>query len=839
VLRPGCEDRGGGVRSRVLRMTMLTALAVDGASVSRLTATVRRLASDEFAGRRVGTPGGRAAGRWLAAQLRALGATVTAENFAVTGLGELYATPVLAWTDAAGTVHHLAHRRDFAEHLTSADLPDLGGGPLVTVGAGDWSGRWVLAPAVTSELATRAADTGAVGLLVPRGVDSEGWMPKLLAGPPAGPLPVLALRTDLHNAMTREGGEVSAAVPLRTVAVTGTNVHGVFSAPSPGRASVLLTAHYDGVGDDPDQRLPGAADNASGCAVVLEAARQLASALPPGTGLAVAFLDAEEAGALGSAHHAPQVPAGTCVINVDGAGRLDEAAAVEAGGPAHALLAALDQAGRHTGIPLRGAPMASDNRRYAAAGLPAIGIGMGIPGYQTPAETPDRVEPATLRAATQLVVAAVHHLTTTEEQPMNNEHLPVAVIGAGPVGLAAAAHLAERGIDFVVLEAGGTVATSIAQWGHVQLFSPWRYNLDAAARRLLHTTGWAEPELDQLPTGGELIAGYLTPLAAHPAIAPALRYGAQVEAITRAGYDRVRSAGREQAPFLLRLANGEELAARAVIDASGTWTNPNVLGASGLPAYGETGIADQALPDVLGADRHRYAGKHTLVVGAGHSAANTLLALAELAKGEPGTEITWALRGTAADRTYGGGDADALPARGALGSRLRTLVGSGGVTLLTGFRTHRLISDGDRVTVVSRDPSGAEQKVTVDRIVAATGYRPDHSVTAELRLDLDPILGSTRALAPLIDPNEHSCGTVPPHGVDELTHPEPGYYAIGVKSYGRAPTFLLATGYEQARSVVAAIAGDWDAARDVRLDLPETGVCSSNLVLEPANSCCG
>jgi hypothetical protein len=134
--------------------------------------------------------------------------------------------------------------------------------------------------------------------------------------------------------------------------------------------------------------------------------------------------------------------------------------------------------------------------------------------------------------------------------------------------------------------------------------------------------------------------------------------------------------------------------------------------------------------------------------------------------------------------------------------------------------------------------SDGTRTLTVDRIVAATGFRPDHGITSELRLDLDPVLGATRALAPLIDPNEHSCGTVPPHGVDELTHPEPGYYAIGVKSYGRAPTFLMATGYEQARSVVAALAGDWDAARDVRLDLPETGVCSSSVPLDAAG-CCG
>jgi hypothetical protein len=151
---------------------------------------------------------------------------------------------------------------------------------------------------------------------------------------------------------------------------------------------------------------------------------------------------------------------------------------------------------------------------------------------------------------------------------------------------------------------------------------------------------------------------------------------------------------------------------------------------------------------------------------------------------------------------------------------------------------------------ISTGPGGVKvsdgtRDVTADRVVPATGFRPDPAITAELRLDLDPILGSTRALAPLIDPNEHSCGTVPPHGVDELSHPEPGYYAIGVKSYGRAPTFLLATGYEQARSVVAALAGDWAAARDVQLDLPETGVCSSNVPLDAdfidsgAGGCCG
>ncbi len=135
------------------------------------------------------------------------------------------------------------------------------------------------------------------------------------------------------------------------------------------------------------------------------------------------------------------------------------------------------------------------------------------------------------------------------------------------------------------------------------------------------------------------------------------------------------------------------------------------------------------------------------------------------------------------------------------------------------------------------------RRVDAEVIVSSTGARPDHTPAAELRLDLDPVLGSTRALAPLIDPNQHSCGTVPPHGVDELSHPEKDFFVVGAKSYGRAPTFLLATGYEQARSVVAALAGDWEAARDVRLDLPETGVCSSNLAFgddeAAVGGCCG
>ena len=434
----------------------------------------------------------------------------------------------------------------------------------------------------------------------------------------------------------------------------------------------------------------------------------------------------------------------------------------------------------------------------------------------------------------------------------------VVVIGAGPVGLAAAAHLAERGLDFVVLESGPSVASAIEEWRHVKLFSPWRYDIDSAARRLLDGAGWSEPDLDRLPTGGDLVGSYLEPLTKTAQLNDRIRYNARVVAVTRVGFDRIRTAGRETAPFLVRLADGTELHASAVVDAAGTWRKPNVLGGSGIPARGEptdlavrpdgsrqrsleTGIAS-ALPDVLGVDRDRYAGRRTAVVGAGHSAATTLLDLGELAGQAPGTEIVWVVRGTNQARTYGGGDADELPARGALGRRLKQLVQSGRVELVSSFRIESI----DRTTDGGVELASGDRTIVVDTVVNSTGFRPDHDIVSELRLDLDPILGSTRTLAPLIDPNKHSCGTVSPHGVDELTHPEPGYYAIGAKSYGRAPTFLLATGYEQARSVVAGLAGDWDAARDVQLQLPETGVCSSNLAYgdtetadSAAGGCCG
>jgi hypothetical protein len=409
---------------------------------------------------------------------------------------------------------------------------------------------------------------------------------------------------------------------------------------------------------------------------------------------------------------------------------------------------------------------------------------------------------------------------------------PVAIIGAGPVGLAAAAHLLERGIDVVVLEAGDSAGVAVAAWGHIRLFSPWEYLIDDAAARLLDAAGWHSPAAKRMPYGRDLVAEYLLPLAATAQLAPRIRYGSTVTDVSRQGMDRTRSTNRAGTPFLLRISrNGEitEQLARAVIDASGTYGTPNGLTASGLdPAQGEAvrGRLSPALPDVSGADRAAFAGKHTLVVGAGHSAANTLVALAALARVEPGTRVSWAIRGASPVRVYGSAT-DELEGRGRLGGTVHDLVRDGSVDLIDHFDIDDVVPAGQtRVAAVGRR-GGTATTLEADRIVNATGFRPNIDMLREIRLALDEVVEAPRALAPLIDPNLHSCGSVPPHGVAELTHPEPDFYIAGMKSYGRAPTFLLITGYEQVRSIADELAGDPAAARLVRLVLPETGVCST------------
>ncbi|WP_409055042.1 NAD(P)-binding domain-containing protein [Streptomyces sp. SYP-A7185] len=409
--------------------------------------------------------------------------------------------------------------------------------------------------------------------------------------------------------------------------------------------------------------------------------------------------------------------------------------------------------------------------------------------------------------------------------------LPVVVIGAGPSGLAAAAHLIDRGLEPLVLEAAAVAGAAVRQWAHVRLFSPWGEVTDPAAEKLLAPTGWTKPEASTYPSGGEWARLYLQPLA--DVLAGQVRYDATVTGVTRVGRDRLVDADRQDQPFAVhyRRADGREerVFARAVIDASGTWSTPSPAGAGGLPALGEKSAADRLtyrVPDLKDpAVRARYAGRRTAVIGSGASAFTALAYLADLAKSEDGagTKALWVLRRGLSGATFGGGEADQLPARGALGLAAKAAVDQGHADAVTGFRTEALERDGQgRLILVGEDGRRLE---AVDEVIVLTGFRPDLSFLDEVRLNLDERLQAPVQLAPLIDPNQHSCGTVYPHGVKELSHPEQDIYLVGMKSYGRAPTFLAMTGYEQVRSIAAALAGDQEAAERVELTLPETGVC--------------
>src|SRR6201993_1971412 len=401
-------------------------------------------------------------------------------------------------------------------------------------------------------------------------------------------------------------------------------------------------------------------------------------------------------------------------------------------------------------------------------------------------------------------------------------NLPVAVIGAGPQGLAAAAHLLQRGLEPLVVEAGDGPGAAIEQWGHVRTFSPWPELVDEASARLLAPTGWMRPA-SGYPTGREWIENYLVPLG--NALGERVRYRQRVIGVSRQGHDRVLTPGRRDAPFIVHLMGGDgdesRLRARAVIDASGTWAQPNPVGSDGLSAMGERAAAAAGLVTYIPPTPEQsasWAGRHVVVVGSGHSAMTAIIGLAETVRHTPTTRVTWALRRGALGDTFGGPADAALPQRGALCTRVHAAADDGLVTLVTGFRTERVDVNGGQVVLVAEDGRALP---AADVVVALTGFRPDLSFLSELRLALDPVLQAPIKLAPQIDPNVHTCVSVPPHGAAELAHPdEPGMYVIGMKSYGCAPTFLALTGYEQVRSVTAELAGDDEAARRVELVVP-------------------
>lgn len=216
-----------------------------------------------------------------------------------------------------------------------------------------------------------------------------------------------------------------------------------------------------------------------------------------------------------------------------------------------------------------------------------------------------------------------------------------------------------------------------------------------------------------------------------------------------------------------------------------------------------------------------------------------MLDLVQLKNQTDDTNIIWILRKEHVDEVFGGGENDQLPARGELGMKLRHIIKSGSIKVFPSMFIQSVSTAQDgKLRIIGNQHNKQKKLENIDEIIANTGARPNFDILKELRHTFDPALECVPGLAELIDPNIHSCGTVRPHGEEELRQPEKNFYIIGSKSYGRAPSFLLATGYEQARSVAAYITGDKESAKEVKLTLPETGVCKLSVPFDKSGSSC-
>ncbi len=422
---------------------------------------------------------------------------------------------------------------------------------------------------------------------------------------------------------------------------------------------------------------------------------------------------------------------------------------------------------------------------------------------------------------------------------MYENFVTVTIVGGGPIGLAAAAHLKNSGISFVLLEQGNEVAANVRSWGHVRLFSPWKYNIDPCAKQMLIANGVGLPNDSELPTGHQLIDDYLAKVASLPGIEENIRLDSTVIAIGKNNRDKVKSKAREACNFEIQYEQHDltqTIQSKFVIDATGTWSNPNPLGGNGYFSPSEKTAHEKiyyGIPDLLGADRDRYVNKNVLVVGSGHSAINTVLDLNQLRKSESHTRINWIVRKNDLRSLYGGRELDGLEARGQLGIQIESLIHQGGVDVFHPVFIKSIFKQDNKLTIVAEKADQPFELTGIEEIIVNAGSRPDFSFIREIRFDRDASLECVPALAPLIDPNIHSCGTVRPHGERELRQPEKNFYIVGSKSYGRAPTFLMAVGYEQIRSIVGEIRGDKSAARRIELSLPPTGVCNTDI----ANRC--
>ena len=395
---------------------------------------------------------------------------------------------------------------------------------------------------------------------------------------------------------------------------------------------------------------------------------------------------------------------------------------------------------------------------------------------------------------------------------MQPSHRTIAVLGAGPIGLEAALYARARGYTVRVYERGD-IGEHVRRWSFVRLFSPWSLNVSTLGLEALRAGGHEAPNPDQCPTGAEFVQAYLEPLAA--SLAPHIERNTEVLAVSRRGLLKADNPGgrrRARSPFrlLVETAGGErEDPADFVVDATGVYSMPADLGDGGIPALGERGLRgeiDYHPRDVLDRDRERFSGHTVLVVGSGYSAATTLAALRALQQDAPATRVVWVRRSSGPD-PFPVYSPDPLPERSRLGLEGNRIAAEPpqGFTVLSGVAILSLQKEGSRIRVDLRavDGGGMPQAVVVDRIIANVGYRPDTNLFRELQIHQCYASEGPMALAAALlgSGSGGDCLAQPSHGPEVLKNPEPGFYVVGAKSYGRRNDFLLRSGREQVRDV--------------------------------------
>ncbi len=396
----------------------------------------------------------------------------------------------------------------------------------------------------------------------------------------------------------------------------------------------------------------------------------------------------------------------------------------------------------------------------------------------------------------------------------NSDLTHVAIVGAGPVGLEAALAAAEAGLPFTLYEAGAQVGRNVLSWGHVALFTGWDLNVSPRMRRWLRGAGREAPSGNGPLTGRALVAEALQPIAELPEVAERLRLGARVLSVAREGllkHEEIASAERAARPFrlLVRAPDGRERTERAgmVLDCTGTWDVPNALGEGGIPAPGEADCEDRIvrhIPDVR-ANPGEWAGKRILVVGGGHSAQTIVRSLAALARSDPATRVTWALRRP--EPSLRPIRDDPLPARSRLTRAARELaIGrASGLETVAGVSVRALERNGDgvRVRLGGRGGSTSAKRRVVDRIVAMCGYVGDHTLYRQLQVHECYATAAPMKLsaALLSGSGSDDCMDRKSFGADALRNPEPGFLILGSKSYGRNNTFLMRVGWAQVDEV--------------------------------------